>query len=387
MTRSSSISPRLLFDQHFADLKDRRDPEKLTHSLRNVLLFALAAVLCGGKGWDDMELIAEERAHALQPLLDPAVGTPSADTFRRVFEMLHPTVFADCLARWTAALATSLVGEVVAFDGKGHRGTERRSDAETKNRPLFTLHAWACSQRLLLRSQTIPGAPEEVQGIVQMLGQLSLEGAIVTTDANGCAQAVAEAVCTAKAHYVLALKGNRAALHTAVQYAFAQAHSGGLGAGGCADYATSGERGHGRGEFRQAWTLPVSALSEEVARLPGMQTLVHMVRARTAPDGTVQTEDAYYVSDLRANASVLAQIVRTHWSIENQLHYVLDVVFREDQSRVRDKTAADNLGTVRRIAATLLRKDTSKRSLVKKSQRAMLSSAFLMHLLTLGIDP
>lgn len=387
MPRSSAAVPRLLFDEHFASLKDHRDPDKVVHSLRNVLLFALVAALCGATGWEAMEQIAQERAADLHDLLDPAPGVPSEDTFRRVFELLHPKDFAEALAGWTAALATSLLGEVVSFDGKTHRGTTTRRNGAAPTKPLHTLHAWACGQRLLLRQAAVEGAPGEVGGIVEMLKLLSIKGAVVTADANGCTQKVASTVLECEADYVLPVKGNRAPLHEAVRAAFRAAGSGAFDVGKCADFVSEGERSHGRGEVRMAWTLPASALPAGGPTLHGAQTLVHLVRARSDGRGKIESEETFYVSSLRSNAKALTQIIRAHWSVENQLHYVLDVVFHEDQSRVRDKTAAENLGIVRRIAATLLRKDTSKGSLVAKSRRAMLSPQYLRHLLTLGIDP
>ena len=382
MPRSSEATPRLLFDEHFAALKDPRDPDKVEHSLRNLLLLALAAVLAGERGWDGMALVAAERADDLRDLLDPADGTPCADTFRRVFGVLNPDVFAACLAAWTRALAGALTGEVVAFDGKSHRGTERRCKGQ---RPLHTLHAWATRQRLLLRHQTVAGAPEEVAGIVATLRLLSVTGTIITTDANGCTREVAQAVRDSQNHYLLALKGNRAALHTAVVAAFTTAGTGGLARGRATDYVWAGGHGHGRTEFRQVWTLPATALGADRAKLPDLTTLVHVVRTRRTAAG-LSSEDAYYVTDLRATAKYLGDAIRAHWGVENHLHHSLDVVFGEDRSRVRDKIAADNLGSVRRIADALLRRDTSKMSLTMKSRRAALSSTFLRHLLTLDLD-
>jgi predicted transposase YbfD/YdcC len=370
MAKSSASTPRLLFDEHFAALDDPRDPDKTEHSLRNILLLALAAVLCGATGWDEIALIARERAAALHDLLDPADGTPSADTFRRVFEVLHPDVFADCLANWVASLQPQLAGEVVAFDGKAHRGTARDG-----RRPLYSLHAWATRQRLLLRSATVGGAPEEVAGIVAMLRVLSVAGAVVTTDANGCTRAVAQASLDAGAAYLLALKRNRAALFAAVVAAFA-AHP-------ARSYDATVNRGHGRVECRQVWTLPAQVLGPAAPTLPGLRALVRVVRMRITATGTA-IETMYYVTSLAPRARRLADAIRAHWGIENHLHHALDVVFGEDSSRVHDRIAADNLGSVRRMASTLLRKDTAALSLVMKTRRAGLNTDYLRHLLMLG---
>jgi len=216
-----------------------------------------------------------------------------------------------------------------------------------------------------------------------MLKLLAVRGAIITTDANGCTHDVAQAVLDAGADYLLALKGNRAALHAAVAAVFETAGSGGRTAGACADYDLTAERGHGRVEFRQVWTLPARVLGVAAPTLPGLQTLVHVARTRgVAGRGT--TDHVYYVTSMAAPARRLNVAIRAHWGVENHLHHALDVVLGEDASRVRDKTAADNLGSIRRIAQTLLRNDPSKLSLAMKSRRAGLSSAYLRHLLTLG---
>jgi predicted transposase YbfD/YdcC len=383
MAQSSTSKSRLLFEESFADLRDPRDPDRIDHPLINILMLALAAVLCGAVGWEDIALTAHELLPRFEGMLDLTSGAPSADTFGRVFGMLNPDVFARCFAEWIASAVQLTTGEVVAFDGKTHRGSR---DARKGRGPLHTLHVWATRQRLLLQQRAVEGAPGEVQGIVEVLKLLRLRGAVVTTDANGCTRQVAQSILDGEAGYLLALKKNRAALYTEVQAAFERAGAGQMGAGSCADYTFEGERGHGRQEFRQVWTLPASELGSAQDKLPGLRTIGLVQRARRE-NGTLSVEDAFYVSSLEANASQFKDAVRAHWGVENDLHHALDVGLGEDASRVRDTIAAHNLGIVRRLALTLLRKDAScKMSLKNKTRRASLNAPFLLHLLSLGND-
>lgn len=381
MAQSSTSKARRLFEESFADLRDPRDPAKTAHPLINVLMLALAAILCGANGWEDIALTARELLPRFEGILDLAAGAPSADTFGRVFGMLNPDVFTRCFAAWIAAAVALVPGDVVACDGKTHRGSR---DRRTGRGPLHTLHVWATRQHLLLQQRTVAGAPGEIQGIVAALKLLALRGTIVTTDANGCTRDVAQSVLDAAADYLLALKKNRASLYLSVHEAFARAGAGTLGAGHAASYTFEGERGHGRQEFRQVWTLPASQLGTAQDALPGLRTLVLVQRARRERE-VLSVENTFYVSSREADAPQFKDAVRAHWDVENGLHHALDVVLGEDACRVRDTTSAHNLGLLRRLALTLLRKDTScKLSLKLKIRRAGLNAGFLLHLLSLG---
>jgi predicted transposase YbfD/YdcC len=363
---------------HFAALDDPRVDRTKLHPLLNVLVFALTGALCGAVGWEELEEFAEDKRHLFEGVLDLSNGTPSADTFRRVLGALHPVQFEKCFTAWVAALGEELAGKVVAFDGKAMRNAVRRTAAGTFEY-LHLLHAWVSDSHLLLAAEAVEGSPGEVKALPGLIRSLQVEGAVVTTDANGCTRAVAEACQESGADYALALKGNRGNLYTQVVKAFEEV--------GLAPYGThvTREEAHGRWESRRISALPLTDWPLKGSRWPGAATVVRVERLR---QGGVQAslDYHYYLTSLPPDCERLSQVIRAHWGVENGLHWVLDVAFGEDTSRIRDQTAAHNLGLVNRMALNLLKRDTTvKRGIAAKRRKAGRNDAFLLHLLSLGI--
>ena len=278
------------------------------------------------------------------------------------------------MQRWIATVTESFVDEVVAIDGKSLKAAIKKAGSTT---PLHLLHAWAVRQHLLLGQQRVDGAPGEVAGIPELLKRLKIEGATVTTDANGCTRAVTVAVREAKANYVLALKGNRGPIHAKVKNLFATAER--------RDFRgmpvhRSSSKAHGRVEQRVARALPLPS-DLLPAGWRDLNTAVMVDRSRQAL-GKTTTERHYYVTNLDADGiEKLADIVRSHWGIENNLHWMLDVAFDEDSRRIRDEISAENYALFSRLALMILKRSPDRHSINQKRKKVGWVAGYLGRLL------
>jgi predicted transposase YbfD/YdcC len=370
----------LLFAQHFATLPDprRRVPQ---HPLLSILFIVLAAQLCGAEGWDAMAAFARAKREWLASFLELPKGVPSADTLRRVLGALEPQAFAACFGSWVGALAGALAGEVVAVDGKAIKGAYT---AASRTTPLYLLHVWATEQRLLLGQREVAGAPGESPGAEAVLKLLALAGAVVTGDANLCTQRVARTIVGQEADYVLALKGNRGPVHTQVRQFWRAAAA--------QDFAGIPVRrvrrlstGHGRSEERCSFVVAATALPPLVQRWPGVASVVMVERVRSTATRT-QREQHYYLSSLPPKVRTLHHAIRQHWRVENDLHWCLDVSFREDRCRVRHLRAAENLAMVRRMALQLLKRQPHETvGLPIRRLRAGWDNDYLVQVLATGL--
>ncbi len=337
--------------EHFKDLKDPRIDRTKLHPLENILLMTLTASICGAEGWDEIAKFTEAREEWYATFLDMPGGTPSADTFRRLFERLSPVKFEACFQSWVRALAEDLAGEIVAIDGKTLRGAVEKAGNKTQ---LHMVHVWATSQNLLLAQKSVEGgASGEMAAIPKLLELLDLTGAIITTDANSCTAAVTRAIIESGADYVLAVKGNRGRFHDHVVNAFAERER------FAADRKhTEIDEGHGRKETRVVSVLEPEDWpwkTKNNGEWAGLRTAARIERTRKVIGGETTTEVQYFVSSLPPDAGRIAEAIRAHWSIENRLHWSLDVAFGDDRRRVRDAQAAENLATVDRMALMLLK--------------------------------
>ena len=364
----------LLFVEHFARLPDPRQrlPQ---HPLLSILFIVLAAQLCGAEGWDAMAAFARAKQTWLGSLLELPKGVPSADTLRRVMAALDSRAFEACFRAWVSALASALKGEVIAVDGKAIKGAY---DAASRTTPLYLLHVWATEQRLLLGQRAVGGAPGESPGAEAVLKLLALNGAVVTGDANLCTKRVAQTVVAQGADYVLVLKGNRGAVYTHVQQ-FWQA----VAAHDCTDVTVRRVRrvntGHGRTEERRSFAVAATRLPPVVQHWPGVASVIMVERVRHTADRT-QQDRHYYLSSLPPRVQTLHYAIRQHWRVENDLHWCLDVSFREDQCRIRDLRAAENVAMVRRMALQLLKRQPGETVGVPiRRLRAGWDNAYLVH--------
>jgi predicted transposase YbfD/YdcC len=367
----------------FATLADPRRDQLKEHPLVDSLTIALCGVICGADGWSAIETFGREKERWLRTFLALPGGIPSHDTFGRVFARLDPEEFRRCFLTWVRAVVGEPEPQVVAIDGK----TVRRSyDRSSGKEALHLVSAWATTSGLVLGQVATDAKSNEITAIPVLLRLLDLAGAVVTTDAMGCQTAIATQIVEQGADYVLALKDNHEKLHDRVTRAFAAADV----AAGTAlplgdlpeDIAT--DKGHGRREQRRCRAIGDPAYLAYIdpdRAWPDLRSVVCIESTRRIGEA-VSIEARHYLSSLPADAKALSAAVRSHWGIENRLHWVLDVTFREDDSRVRVGHAPENLAILRHIALNLLRQDrSSKGSVPTKRFRAALNDRYLRSLL------
>lgn len=340
------------------------------HDLLELLFIALAAVLCGAESCADMADFGDAKEDVLREVLDLEHGIPSHDTFSRVFRLLDPEAFEAAFTRFMAAFAKSrrLKG-VVAIDGKALKGAFAKGAKAT---PLHLVNVWAAEQRLALAQRLAPGR-NEVAGALEAVKLLSLKDCIVTVDALHCHRAMAQAVLDARGQYVLALKENQSALFQEVQRRFAEAQQ-------VDTFGSEVQSGHGRSEQRSAKVIADSSLAKS-HDFPGIRALAQVDTWRRLEGKTEETKTRYFLLSRAIPAERVLQIVRAHWTIENQLHWVLDVVFDEDGARNRKQNGPQNIALLRKLALNLLRSHPHKASIRRKIKKAGWDDSFLLSIL------
>lgn len=346
-------------------LKDRRVQRTQRHPLAEVLFMAFCGVLAGCNGWDALAGFSKSKRPWFEQWFDLPSGTPSSDTFQRVLESLEPEAFAAVFEAWLVELQRCLPGELLALDGKALKGAFANA---ARTSVLHLLHVWSVDRLVLLGQVAVAGAPGELAGIEKMLATLEVAGAVLATDANGCTKKNAAAIVDKKADYLFGLKGNRGRIHEETKELFNAPRERNPEA---EQVHRETDKGHGRLEVRETRTLPATLLSKERRDgWEGLQTLVCVERTRTI-QGETTKERQYYLSSQTATAEHFAAKIRSYWSVENQLHWVLDVTQGEDRCRVRDATAAQNIGTLRRYALRLLRHPTAGNGSIVMKQRSV----------------
>jgi predicted transposase YbfD/YdcC len=357
------------FAEVFGELEDPRTGNAKRHLLLEILMIALCAVVSGAESCADMALFGRAKQALLKQFLTLPHGVPSHDTFSRVFRLLDPEPFRACFVAFMQRFAATCQG-VVAVDGK----TLRRSfDTAAGASPLHLVSAWACEQRLVLGQLAVDGKSNEITAVPRLLRMLALEGSIITADALNCQRAIAEQVVDQGGAYVLALKGNQGTLHDDVR-TFLDDPATPLAV------VSDSDGGHGRIEQRQASLTSDIAWLQERHAWPGLKAIGKIVARREAgAKTTVKTR--YYLLSTALSPERFNQVVRTHWDIENGLHWVLDVVLNEDQTRNRKDHGPENLALLRRLALNLAKLEPSKGSMRGKLKRAGWDDAFLAALL------
>ena len=357
----------------FADLADPRTGNAQRHDLLEVLLIALCATLSGAETCVDMALFGEAKT----PLLRRFMRLPAShDTFSRLFRLLDPKAFEACFGRFVAAFAAR-VEEVVAIDGKAaRRSFDRRAGA----RPLHLVSAWACEQRLVLGQCRVDGHSNEITALPELLALLALDGCTVTADAMHCQKATAQAILDRGGDYVLALKTNQPTLLDDARLLLDDP------AAPKDDIAETVVGDHGRIETRLAEIVHDAAWLAEAHGWPGLQA-IGKITARREVGGKTAVETRYYLLSTALSPARFSQIVRTHWDIENGLHWVLDVVLNEDQARNRKDHGPENIALLRRLALNLAKLEPSQGSMRGKLKRAGWDNAFRASMLAQFAQP
>jgi len=333
--------------QAFEDLYDPRC-RKCRYPLEEILLTALCAVLCGVDDWEAMTLWGRSQLAWLRKLLPYENGIPSPDTFGRVFAALNPVLFEKCFVAWVGGLCPSLAGQHVAIDGKAVRGNR-----SGQHSALHLVSAWCSNNGLSLAQVATAEKSNEITAIPELLGALELAGATVSIDAMGTQHEIAQAIVNAQADYVLAVKENQPKLAEGIRQWFAAAQHGQLESSYWEH--TEHDKAHGRLETRTCRVSDdVSWLAASGQRWAGIKRLI-MIESSRQIDEKLATERRYYISSKPAKATEMMHLIRAHWGIENQLHWVLDVSWAEDACLIRDQNAARNMATLRKMTLNLAR--------------------------------
>jgi len=377
MENGESAAP---VEEYFSELEDPRRYNR-RHYLRDILVIAICAAISGANGWKDVAHFGKLKVAWLRETLclELPHGVPSADTFRRVFAVLDAEHFQECFVDWIQAVEKVTKGQVVAIDGK----TLRRShDRSLGKETLHMVSAWATGNGVVLGQLKVDDKSNEIPAVPELLEMLEIEGCIVTLDALHCQTETVEAILEKRADYVLPVKENQPRLLEALQRLFDDPEE--MHWVECDSFRTV-EEGHGRIETRACWTTSDPEYLEYIATLADWQGLqsIAMVEAVRRVGEQATTARRYFISSLVSNARSMLRAVRSHWGIENEVHWILDVTFREDDSRIRRGNGAENFAVLRHIALNLLKRDNSaKLSLRARRNQAAWDDDYRLKVLT-----
>ena len=343
--------------KNFAPLEDPRILLKTAHKLIDIIIIAICAVICGADTWAQIEEFGKTRVEWFESFLELPNGIPSHDTFGRIFSLISAKLFKACFQQWINEVFQITAGQVIPIDEK----TARRSHNKRSNKAaIHMVHAWAATNGLLLGQVKTEEKSNEITAIPELLKLLEIKGCIVTIDAMGTQRNIAEEIIEKEADYILAVKGNQPTLKKSIKNTFEAALENNFDNMEHSEHQTI-EKNHGREKVHTCYVLPILYLlsSEEFKKKwKGLKSIVLIISERTI-DEKKTIEHRFYISSLRPNAKKILSAIRQHWSVENSLHWSLDVAFKEDQSRVRIGEASENFSLLRKIALMCLKQETS----------------------------
>lgn len=368
---------RVLFES-LEEIVDPRIERHKQHRLIDILVIAICAMICSAQGWEDIEEFGLAKQEWFETFLELPNGIPSHDTFRRVFILVDSEQLKTSFLNWISGTVSLSQGQLVNIDGKKLRGS--RNQAAGKG-ALNIVSAWSAENSVDLGQVKCEEKSNEITAIPELLQMLELSGATVTIDAMGCQKEIVKQIAEKSAEYVISLKGNQGTLHREIKdyldYAervkFVDiAH----------DYCQTVEKDHGRIETRRCWVSEEIDWLEQRPEWKNLRSVVMVESRREVIGGGTSVERRYFISSLKANAQEALRAVRGHWAIENQLHWCLDISFREDECRVREENAAENLAIIRHLGLNLLKQEkSSKRSIKGKRLKAGWDDSYLLRVL------
>jgi len=348
--------------EHFENVADPRVNRGTNYPLVEMVFVALCGTICDCNSWVDVAEFGRAKLDWFRKFLPLERGIPSHDTFTEVFARLDTIEFYAALESWTTSIAHSLNGETVAFDGKTLRGSFDHASGKSA---LHSVSAWVCGLKMCLALKSVEDKSNEIPAVQQLIDLLDLAGAVVTADAMHCQRETADKIVTQEADYVLMVKGNQESLETAVQEAMIEAFE--------TDdpqlrQANAKEKNRDRRETRQVAALPVPKDSAVFARWPGLNTIGSIYRTRET-DGVVEESQEFFITSLPCRVRAISRHLRSHWSIENSQHHVLDVTFTEDASRIRRGNGPEITSVFRRLALNILQQDTTVKASIRGKRK------------------
>ena len=369
-----ALSEAIVFLEYFTDLRDPRPQGKVVYPLREVLLLCLLAVLAGAETFADIARFGEKKLSLLRRFLPFRDGTPAHDHLGDIFAVLDAETFQRCFVSWVAALSGA-PADVIAIDGKTSRRSYQKKGAKEA---IHMVSAFATRQRLVLGQTKVAEKSNEIIAIPRLLGMLEIEGAIVSIDAMGCQREIAKKIVDKNADYVLALKGNQGSLREDVELFAAEQKANGFRDAKVSRHETV-DGDHGRIETRAYTVIHDIAWLQERHDWPGLKSVVMVESTREIGD-RIERETRFYITSLVLAAHLIGPVIRSHWAVENSLHWVLDMVFRDDECRVRKDHAPANFTTLKHMAHNLIRLAPGKDSLRLKRKVAAWDDEFLVSL-------
>ena len=358
------LKPKHSIAEHFDDIEDIRIERGKKHKLIDIITISICAVVCGADGWIDIEMYGIARKKWLGKFLELPNGIPSHDTFARVFAQINPDEFNKSFLSWIKGISKITAGEIIAFDGKQSRNS---GDEKNGQGVINTVSAWAASNRLVLGQKKVEGKSNEITALPELIKILDLAGCIVTIDAMGCQREIVKKIVEKDADYVIAVKKNQPSLYEQIEQLFKQAIKTD-GKDLKMSAFSSKEINRGREEIRNY--LMLTDVTERIDPLQKWEKLtsIGMVESVRVVNGKTSVETRYFISSLWNDAKKLAEAIRSHWSIENSLHWVLDVAFQEDNSRIRKDNAPANFAVLRHIAINIIGQNKSRKLSVRSKR-------------------